>query len=155
LRADERNILSAGAMKKSWDYIIFCHTLGEAKCENEDSKLTVAMSSRMHETENCRIARRNESAALNITCASTTGAIPEGKFRCIRLTPNRLVSEALNILYLQTVFCAETDLRSQKKTKKEKESRRPPNRFRILSRVPNSKFWKRFLIHWSSKITYW
>lgn len=85
-------------MKKSWElYNFFRHTLGGAKCENEESKLTVAMSSRMHETKNCLTAWRNESAALNIRARVETGAIPEGKFRCIGLAPNRLVSEASDI----------------------------------------------------------
>ena len=98
----------------------------------------------MHETENCRIARRNESAALNITCASTTGAIPEGKFHCIGLTPNRLVSEALNILYLQTdVFCAETDLRSQKK--------KPKRRKRVDDLRTDSEFFQEFQCQNSEK----
>jgi len=115
----------------------------------------------MHETENCRIARRNESAALNITCASTTGAIPEGKFRCIRLTPNRLVSEALNILYLQTVFCAETDLRSQKKNQKgERESTTSEqiqnsfksSKFKILKKILNTLEFENYLLINSYKI---
>lgn len=79
MRADERNILPAGAMKKSWDYIIFCHTLGEAKCENEDSKLTVAMSSRMHETENCRIPRRNRECGVEYNVREYDGGDPGRK----------------------------------------------------------------------------
>lgn len=73
-----------------------CHRW--AKCENEESKLAVAMSSRMHETANCRAARRNESVGVEYArVLSATGAIPEGKFHCIGLTTNRLTSEASDV----------------------------------------------------------
>lgn len=107
-------------MKKSRDYIIFLPHLPSpppsprwAKCENEESKLAVAMSSRMHETANCRAVRRNESVGVEYARASsTTGAIPEGKFHCIGLTTNRLTSEASDVhrTWGIDVFRAKADL---------------------------------------------